>query len=114
VYVFAGPTTTVVTTAPQRLVGAAEAPLGLSAGADQSFEYGLCYQDSTNIAAPINNFVGGGFSIGVVTTQRQTYAATATVVPGAGSWKVGFCVHNNNAGTISNNDFVNGWVMVTN
>jgi hypothetical protein len=111
-YVFAGPTTTVTTTASQRLFGAAEAPLGLASGSSSTtFIYGLCYQPSGG--GTINNFVSK-FSMGTITSTRTTFAATASVVPGAGTWNVGFCVQNPSSSTISNNDYVNGWVQVVN
>jgi hypothetical protein len=110
VFVFAGPTATVtVATNTDRLVGSAEAPLGLTSGANQNMDYGLCYQTG---ASTVTNFVGGAFSTGQVSTQRESWAAAASVVPGAGTYQVGFCVRNNGPGAISNNDFVNGWVMV--
>ncbi len=103
-----------VTTSAQRLTGAAAAPIGLASAGTQSLQYGLCYQ-STVAGSPLVNFVGGGYSIGSLTAQRTVVAASASVVPGAGTWNVGFCVSNyGGAIAISNNDFVNGWVQVTN
>jgi hypothetical protein len=52
-YVFAGPTTRVVTTAGQRLVGAGEAMLGLTNFAPPAHTiYGLCRQDGTGFVLP--------------------------------------------------------------
>ena len=50
-----------------------------------------------------------------ITTVRTAFSPAASVVPGAGTWKVGGCVFWN-ASTVSltNNDFVNGWVHVSN
>lgn len=116
VWAFAGPTSPVTTTtATQRLTGAATAQMGMNAGSPmQSGDVDLCYQ--ANGGGTLSNF--SGFS-NFMTTQffggeRRGYAATASVVPGAGSWNVGFCVRNRGTSAISNNDFVNGWVMVTN
>jgi len=113
-YQWAGPTTTVTTAVGQRLTGAASVPLGLAAGSpeNQSFYYGLCYETSTG--GTITNFVGGAYSVGQIRTTRETVAATATCVPGAGTWRVGFCVNWNGTGNISNNNWVNGWVIVHN
>jgi hypothetical protein len=108
-WVFAGPFGTLTTTAGQRLTGAAEAPIASTANG--SFHFGLCYQSSTG--GTINNFVGDAYSIGTITTTRLGWAASATVVPGAGTWRVGFCVRYNSV-AITNNDYVNGWVQVTN
>jgi len=113
VYVFVRTTTTVTTTVSQRLTGAAEVPLqssGAGAGG-QFFNYGLCYQPSTGGA--ITNFTSS-YSTSKVFPDLRTFAAAASVVPGAGTWKVGFCVWNNGALAIDYADFVNGWVQVTN
>jgi hypothetical protein len=111
-HVFVGPTVTVTTTGAQKITGSAEAPLGTS-GATQLFAYGLCYQASTP-GAPIINFVGSNDSVGEITSTRQSWAASASVTPGAGTWTVGYCIQNLGFYAINNNGFVNGWVMVTN
>ena len=113
-YVFAGPTVTITTAAGDLLTGSAEAPLGLSPAPTSPyfFFYGLCFQPSGG--GSITNFVGDLFSIGsIAEASRHSWAASASTVPGAGSWKVGFCVYNSGASAINNNDFVNGWVMKT-
>jgi hypothetical protein len=79
---------------------------------NQFFRYGVCYQPAGGGA--MTNFAGDNFSIGQVTTTRHEWTAAATVVPGAGTWNVGFCVRNDGPTSIVNNDYVNGWVMVTN
>jgi hypothetical protein len=110
VLTFAGPTATVPTTATQRLVGSAVAPLGVHTGT-LTIEAGMCYQ---NVASgPVLNFVGDNYGTSVLTTNRAAVPAAASVVPGAGTWRVGFCVRAS-SGAIDNNDYVNGWVMVVN
>ncbi len=113
VYVFTGATATVTTTASQRLTGAAEMPLGsLGVSASgQGFDYGLCYQPSTG--GTITNFTTS-FSSSRVYLDKRTFAAAASVLPGAGTWTVGFCVHNSFSIPIDEVDWVNGWVQVTN
>jgi hypothetical protein len=113
-YVFVGNTATVTTTASQRLTGAAEVPLysTLSAGG-QAFDYGLCYQPSTG--GTISDFAGiSNYSTADVYQERRSFAASASVVPGAGTWKVGFCVMNEYGANSITSDWVNGWVQVTN
>ena len=110
VYQFAGPTATVTTTAGQRLTGAATTALGKSVAGLQQFRYGLCYEPAAG--GTVNNFVGGLYIVGQMDNgPRQSWSATASVVPGAGTWKVGFCTFN--SFDINNNDYVNGWVMVS-
>jgi Collagen triple helix repeat (20 copies) len=114
VYVFVGPTAQVTTTAAQRLTGAAEVPLGLAPGsAAQTAQVGLCYQ-STLAGSAINNFVGGNYSVHLFTVGRDSYSAVGTVMPGAGTYNVGFCVRNTGAAAITDNDYVNGYVQITN
>jgi len=112
-YVFAGPTTPVTTTAGQRMTGVGEAPLGLASGGPQDAQYGLCYQPAAG--GSLANFSGSFYSIGQFTTNRFSWTAAASVIPGAGTWNVGFCVLNNGGAiAISNNDYANGWVLTTN
>ena len=113
-YFFAGPRATVTTTATQRLTGAAEAPLALGMGLASTIKYGLCYQPTAG--GDIVNFMGEDYSTAQITATRIPWSAAATVVPGAGQWEVGFCLANNTPSmlTISNTNWVNGWVMVTN
>ena len=108
----AGVQAEIVGRATQRLTGASQAPLGLISGGPAKIQYGLCYQPSGG--GTIVNFVGGNYSYGEVLTSTQSFAGTATVVPGAGTWKVGFCVYNSSTSALDDNDFVNGWVQVTN
>lgn len=112
-YAFNGATATVTTTSSQRLTGAATASLGKSAAGSGQIGYGLCYQP--NAGGPLVNFVGGAYIIGQVdgSNVRRDYSAAATVVPGAGTWKVGFCVGTNGF-NLDANDFTNGWVIVSN
>jgi hypothetical protein len=93
------------------LTGSAEAPLGLNAGTEL-VAIGLCYQP--NAGGTIVNFVGSAYSVHQMVAERRNYSAAGSVVPGPGVWRVGMCVWHSGANQISNNDFVNGWVMVTN
>jgi hypothetical protein len=110
-YVFAGPTTSVIIEAGDRLTGVASAPLGLMAGRPQTADLGLCYQQGSGT---ITNFVGANFSAHFFSTTRETYTASSSVVPPqAGAYTVGLCIRNNGNNPINNNNFVNGWIMVS-
>ena len=115
-YVFAGPTSSVTISGTQRLTGAATGVFGLEIGTGstvtQNTDFGMCYQLG---AGPITNFTGNYTTV-PVPAERRAYSATMSAVPGtAGTYTVGFCIRNR-GGTvsISNNDFMNGWVQVTN
>jgi hypothetical protein len=56
----------------------------------------------------------GNFSQHTFTSTRASYAVAATAVFAPGTYLVGMCVRNNGSTTINNNNYVNGWVMVTN
>ena len=112
-WVFAGPPAEVTTTsAHPRIVGAASAALGFAAGsADGYADLGLCYRLSSG--GNILNFYGGNFTQHGFSATRTPYTATGAVVLGAGNYLVGLCVRNNSNKTISNNNYVNGYVQVT-
>ena len=110
-YVFAGPTASVTVSANQRLTGSAVAVLGLSVPGPQFMDIGLCFQD----AGGLQNFAGGSYMTAVATGNRTTFAvASSRGGMTAGTVFVGFCVKNTGASALSNNDYVNGWVQVTN
>lgn len=112
VYVFVGPTTTVTVNGTQKIVACAEAPLAIGTGGPISIEAGMCYQSSGG--GTITNFVGGNYSIVEVDTNRSTISASAAITLPAGTYVIGFGVKNYSTTAITDNDYVNGWVMVTN
>jgi hypothetical protein len=109
IYVFAGPTLSVTTTAGQRLVGSAAALLGSSGGTN--IWYGLCYKPPTS--STLQNWAGVDY-LETPVAARQAFSVSASVAPGAGTFTVGFCVKNNGASNLDNNNWVNGWVEVVN
>ena len=114
-WVFIGPTVTVPTTAGQRITGSAQAALGTNFKNTAAFGYDLCYRPS-GTSEPLLNFAGASNPVGAIVpkTGRYSFAATSSVVPGEGSWDVGYCVQNGSGGKLNNNSNVTGWVMVTN
>lgn len=111
-YVFAGPTASVTLAANQRMTAAATAALGKTSADVQLAQVGVCYQSS---GGAITNFVGTNYILVQFSATRQTYSATASVTGlAAGTYTVGYCVQNSGTTAINNNDYVNGWVMVTN
>jgi hypothetical protein len=112
-YVFAGPTAQITTTAAHpRVSGTASASLGLQVGSPPGFaDIGMCSQPVPG--SLVSNLVGSNFSTEHLTVDRVDFTASASVVMAAGTYKVGMCVRNNGTSTISNNNYVNGWVMVT-
>ncbi len=111
---FYGPTVEVACEAGQRLTGSATASMAVfSATAKSIYAYiGLCYQDISG--GPLTIFSGKEYIEVQITNSMIPYAVSASVIPGAGKYNVGFCLHNQAfKEPIDNWDWVNGWVMVT-
>ena len=104
------PETGITTTSSQRLVGTAEVPMGDPT--PTGIDYDLCYRPSGG--STITPFSASSSSA-TLTSFDVVYTATSSVVPGAGTWDVGFCVRpaagGRNAERIND---VNGWVQVVN
>lgn len=117
-YVFVGTVDTTVAQVTiarpgQRLVGGGSVVLGLAPGSpNQTFDIGLCYQ-ATYLGAPLVNFAGSAYISQLATTSRALYTVTNVVAPAIGDYKVGVCVRNNGGpSALTQNDYINGWVMV--
>jgi len=113
-WIFAGPTVSVATTESQRVTGVVQAPLGTSAEGQASFGYDLCYRSAGSSDA-LTNFAGSNHSVGEVSaSDRLSFTAAGSVIPGAGAWEVGYCILNSGTLDLDDNDLVSGWVVVTN
>jgi hypothetical protein len=113
-WAFAGPTVSMTTTtATQRITGAIQASLGTTLAGIASFNYDLCYRTSGTSDA-LASFAGVNSSGGEVTSAAVVpFPAIASVVPGIGTWEVGYCLLNSGTVDLDNNDFANGWIIVT-
>jgi hypothetical protein len=114
-WTFIGPTVSVPVAAGQRVTGSAVAVLGTSAQSPQvanPVSFSLCIQIGG--AGAIDSFYSGNFTDAQVSI-RQSYAAAASTVPVAGTHKIGYCVKNKSTNVaLTANEYVNGWVMVSN
>jgi hypothetical protein len=117
-FTFVGPPATITTDASQRLVGSASAQfLSLDPDAGlNGFIVGLCYQPSAG--GSLEEFSGSTPPGNVV--NALVYADTpafvpvsASVVPGVGTWNVGYCVKNTdqNVTVFSPSGDLSGWVL---
>jgi hypothetical protein len=107
---FLGNQAVVTTTTGQRLSASAMVPVGVT-GAPVTIKLDVCLQP--NVAGgTVSPFSGGNYSIVAVTATRTSQGVAGTTLPGAGTWRVGACAQT--AATLDNNDFVNGYVQVTN
>lgn len=110
-YVFVGPTATVTVNGTQRIIFFGEAPLACATGSTTAY-LGACY--SLNGTGPITNFVGGGYSIIEIGTERHPLAVAGSVILGAGTYTIGIGIRNNGATALTDNDYVNYTYMVVN
>jgi hypothetical protein len=107
---FLGNQAVVTTASGQRLSASAMVPLGVT-GAAVTIKLDVCFQP--NVAGgTVSPFSGGNYSIVAVTATRTSQGVAGTMLPGAGTWRVGACAQT--AAALDNNDFVNGYVQVTN
>lgn len=94
-----------------RLLASGVMLLGLSAGSpNQNFDYGICYQLGGGTLTTFQTYLTST----ITATARLPFSASSVVTPGAGTYTVGMCVRNTGAAAINSNDWVNGFIMVTN
>jgi hypothetical protein len=112
-WTFAGPGGNVTVASGQRITASAGGAMALASGsANQLVEVSLCYQlvgGGSMIA-----MYGAGFMVEHFTTTRTIHSASMAAMPPAGTYTVGLCVRNTGPAAINNNDYVAGWVQVTN
>lgn len=112
-YQFIGPTAEVSTTAGQRITATITAGLGMKSGEPSPIVIGMCVQPTGG--GGLSNVAGIHYLDAVVSTSHQVYTVSASTVPPAGSWLIGYCAGTNGPSiAVDNNSSVNGWVMVTN
>ena len=114
-YNFVGPTTIItITSTTQKVYGTAIAAIASPTGSPTiTARYGLGYRLGTT--GTITNFVGGAYADVQITSTRSPLTAVGYVtgLP-VGTYIVGVIIFNTSTTAISENDYVNGWVMVTN
>jgi outer membrane lipoprotein-sorting protein len=113
---FIGTTATVTTLAGQRISGTAQAGLGRTGSKttpNDEFYYHLCFR--SNGTSNIPTSFDSNWFLGNIATSNivQYFIATGSVIPGAGTWDVGFCL-SVLADVLDHNGAFNGWVMLTN
>jgi hypothetical protein len=116
-FVFAGPTTTLKTSATQTITASGVAALGTSEQLVTSEEFNLSICRQPAAGGPITVLDGNSdddFEDVIATSNRIPYAISMTGLPGAGSWNVGMCVDNLNATDLDNNDYSIGTAFVSN
>lgn len=114
-WTFIGPTVSVPVAAGQRVTGSAVAVLATSTptpGLATPVSFSLCTQ--LGGVGAISPFYPGNYPDAQVSVPLS-YAAAGSTVPGAGTHRIGYCVKNKSTNVaLTANDWVNGWVMVTN
>ncbi|WP_436643381.1 hypothetical protein [Microbaculum sp. FT89] len=110
--VFAGATVELTVMEGQRILGGAQAALGLTGGKLTAGRVGLCYQSLPG--GSVRDVNGGDFLLVTFTAERQVYSASGSVQVPPGPYRIGFCVQNLGDAPLDDNDVAQGWVMVTN
>jgi hypothetical protein len=111
-FVFAGPTTTLKTTAAQSVIASSSS--ALAAGPDTVADITICKASTNGEPTPLNTKVADAYEIVDVGSTRSSYPASASGSPGAGTWRIGECVNNNTANPIDDSDFTIGYAFVVN
>lgn len=107
---FFGPVRTVNVGDGQKLFGSASAALGTS-NAPTRAAIAICYQRSAS--DPIVPLVGDNhLNVTIDGSQRSHSVHAAASLP-RGAYNIGFCVVNLGKEIIGNNNYVNGWMMVS-
>ena len=111
-FVFAGPTVTVTLAAGQTVSGVAAAVLGfVDRPGPQPISYTLCYQpEAGGAVTPASN---PAVPTAEAANLSASFSAAGAFSPGAGEWRIGFCVRNGGLWTLDDNDRVSGWIQVT-
>jgi hypothetical protein len=109
-WTFVGPFAQVTTTSSQRLTVAGTASIGLTTGT-ANVDLDICYQNSATLP-PLVNMNGGNYVTTRITGAFTNQGMQGTAIPGAGTWRVSFCYRGPTA--LDQNDWSNGWVLVTN
>ena len=92
------------------MTGTLVALMGLAVGnPNQSIDYGICYQQPPGALNTFQTYL----TTTVTAVARTPYTATSTAAPGAGTYTVGYCVRNG-GNAITSNDWLNGYIMITN
>lgn len=116
-WVFAGPVTTLTTTASQSIVASGSEALGTT-GATVNAEISVCASPTGAGTPALLDPEGGGsdaYQFVPVTSTRSSYAASAAGAPGAGTWDVGMCVQNTDpTNAIDSTDYSLGYAFVAN
>jgi hypothetical protein len=111
-FAFVGQPASITINNTQRVTTTLSAALATSSGT-ANFRFNVCYQ--LQPSGIVSEFTGGGFMSLSATTLRSTFAASQSrVIGSAGTYKVGLCIWNYGATAIDSNDYLFGWVMVTN
>jgi hypothetical protein len=115
-FVFAGPTTSLKTSATQTITASGVAALGTSEklATSEEFNLSICRQPAAGGAITVlDGNTDDDFEDVIATSNRIPYAISMSGLPGAGSWNVGMCVDNLNATDLDNNDYSIGTAFVS-
>ncbi|HEX6138601.1 MAG TPA: hypothetical protein VF059_13175 [Casimicrobiaceae bacterium] len=108
--IFVGPTATVNLAAPGNVSAYGSGSFARQSGSSLVITVGVCYQDQ-NGPGPVT-VMGSATNTTVTTSEVASGAAGSASLP-AGTYNVGLCATNNNAGAVNKNGNTSGFVFVT-
>ncbi len=94
----------------QRLLGSAAAVLGTNQGSTRA-AIAICFQRAAS--DPIVPLVGDNHLNVTIDPFQRSHSVHAAVSLPRGTYNVGFCVVNLGKEIIGNNNYVNGWVLIS-
>jgi hypothetical protein len=107
---FLGQAAPVMTADGQRLTSTASGVIGATTAGNPSTDLAICFQAFLGGGDP--HFMNTYLTFNLVSGLRQMVSATGSGVLGAGTWRIGLCGRSD--APLDLNDFVSGWVQVTN
>lgn len=108
VFRFVGPTVSVTVDGAQRMTGSASAVLGKTSTTLTNIDYGLC----SKLGSADPDIFTVSYLSAQVGDPQLIYSVSSSVVRAAGTYTVGACLRT--ATALDNNDYVNGYIQVTN
>ncbi|MCF0054488.1 hypothetical protein [Dyadobacter sp. CY356] len=111
-YVFARPKTTITLTSSKQITASAVVGLGFLGSnrlTDNNIHIDISFQ---LVSGTITGLNGGNYIAHRLVNEKRTYSATVSPMLPAGTYQIGLAIRNTSNYNISNNDYVNGWVMV--
>ena len=117
-WVFAGPTVRLTITAAERVIASFTGALGTTQAGGANVETDICYRSTATGSAIVEASDSNYTILKIAQNTRVTATNHVIVQPGAGTFDVGLCADNpatdtTASTTLDDNDYAQGWAVVT-